>query len=101
MNKYQQLIQEILYFGRAIDHNDAESTDYQQACRLFYDYLSAQITELNHPVNPSHTPLNEKDRNTLNKLIMPEEYTSKPCSQWINTIFNYCQQLQKTHRLSA
>lgn len=100
MNEFHQLIQEILNFSTAIDHSDTENADYQQACSLFYGYLEAQIDELNHSLSHK-TSLNEEDRTTLNKLIMPEEYTNQPCSLWMNAIFNHCQQLEKNHRLTA
>ncbi|MDH5484607.1 MAG: hypothetical protein OEY43_05150 [Gammaproteobacteria bacterium] len=100
MNQLHQLVEEILDFSTAIDHNqDTDHVDYQRACHLFCDYIENRINQLSH-LPDAQKLFNEEENRALHKLSRPDEYITRPSSHWLNRLFEHCNQLQKKHHSS-
>ena len=100
MAQLDALIQEIIDFSDVITCNENPADpDLQNACRLFSDYLNAQLKQARRNMigTPSalHTRWNAHDLHQLSELIHRPNQTTRSCIEWIRTLLQYCISLQR------
>jgi hypothetical protein len=105
MTQLDDLLQEIIQFSNLIAGNENPADpDLQHACRLFSDYLAAQLKVIRRSMigTPSaqHSRWTARELSQLNELIKRPDHTTRSCTDWIRTLFQYCITLQH-NRLEA
>jgi len=100
MRKIDTLLQEIIDFGDLIAYaENPASPDFQQACRLFSQYLNQQFKLIK--INTQDFICTADDLAHLQKLLTPPQNNSRSCINWIRSLFQHCTQLQTSQQVAA
>jgi hypothetical protein len=105
MAQLDDLIQEIIDFSNLIASNENPADpDLQNACRLFSDYLGAQLKLIRRNMigtaSAQHSRWTASELSQLGELIEGPKQNAQSCTQWIRNLFQYCLTLQRG-RLAA
>lgn len=106
MNKLNDLVQEIIDFGDVIAfaENPADR-DFQNACRLFSDYLNWKLMEIKDQLKleGSEQQLrwisNEMEK--LGQLISPTNRSTTSYVQWASELLMRCVEYRKNTKIAV
>ncbi len=105
MNKLNDLIQEIIDFGDVIAfaENPADR-DFQNACRLFSDYLNWKLMEikdqLEHEGSEQQLCWIGNEMEKLGQLITPANRSTTSYTQWASELLMRCVEYRKNSKVA-
>ncbi|HEY9050841.1 MAG TPA: hypothetical protein VIQ03_04810 [Gammaproteobacteria bacterium] len=106
MNKLNDLVQEIIDFGDVIAfaENPADR-DFQNACRLFSDYLDWKFKEIKNQLEMEGSEQQAKwiadEMEKLGQLISPANRSTTSYVQWASELLMRCVEFRKNSRVAV
>ena len=106
MNKLNDLVQEIIDFGDVIAfaENPADR-DFQNACRLFSDYLDWKFKEIKNQLEMEGSEQQAQwiagEMEKLGQLISPTNRSTTSYVQWASELLMRCVEFRKNSRVAV
>lgn len=104
MTQLDNLLQEVIEFSNLIAYSENPADpDLQNACRLFSDYLAAELkTSRRNLIGTAQaTRWSARELNKLEKLVASPKPNTQSSIEWIRALFQYCIGLQQNRVVAA